>query len=164
MNTLHCSTAHDTPLPELSTADPFVDRHGSPLPAALRSEAAGLSWESFAAVYRASGPYRLGSWSATAGPDDLCDYRATLGCGDEIVAVDERASGPIAAMSAILHRIGVGLDIVALHQRTTIDGVITFLGCERNGRRLWSMGQGADSAAASVDALIAGVNRFAQAA
>ncbi|GGB41938.1 2-isopropylmalate synthase [Gordonia jinhuaensis] len=146
----------------LDGADPFRARYGVGLPRALRDEATGMSWQEFTTTYTGSaGPLRLGAWTTRPAASDMVECDATLARGDQIVAMRERAAGPIGALTSMLHRLGASVEVRALHQRETSAGVTTFLLCACEGRLAWSMGSAADAEGSGIRALIAGANRLA---
>jgi hypothetical protein len=158
MNTL---TSPDSAVTADSRTDPFANRYGTPLPSSLRAEAAGMSWTTFSDTYApTAGPIRLGSWSSSAAPQDLLDCRATIATPDTIRSLSATATGPIAALTDMLYRLGAGVEIVSLHQYDFAGGVATFLLCERDDRRTWSMGSGETGQDSALGALIAAANRL----
>ena len=74
-----------------------------------------MSWERFFATYgRTAGPLRLGQWSCTdadrparrLGPQAR-NFRAVIAFGDRISTSTAAASGPVAALTAMLHDRGI---------------------------------------------------------
>ncbi|AZG47503.1 hypothetical protein [Gordonia insulae] len=119
-----------------------------------------MTWQGFTDEYAPTGGIRLGAWSVEAGREDMVTCRATIADADRIVSLQASASGPIGAMTSMLHDIGAPVQIVRLHQRS-VDGVITtFLLCERDDRQCWAYGSGDSADEANVNALIAGANRL----
>src|SRR3984957_1658720 len=91
---------------------------GAALPRGLREEAGAMSWEDFVATYGpTSGPLRLGHWACTdperpagrLGPQAR-NFWATIAVGDHIGTSIAAASGPIAALTAMLHERGITLE------------------------------------------------------
>ncbi|MDL9946283.1 hypothetical protein QSJ19_11875 [Gordonia sp. ABSL11-1] len=119
-----------------------------------------MTWQGFADEYAPTGAIRLGSWSMETAREDLVTCRATIAFSDTIMSVQATASGPIGAMTSILHDIGAPVQIVRLHQREVDGTVTTFLLCENDGRQCWAYGDGATGDEASLNALIAGANRL----
>ncbi|WP_045821640.1 hypothetical protein [Williamsia herbipolensis] len=140
--------------------EPASNRFATPLPRALRASAETLDWRDFCAGHAVSGSIRLGTWSAVAAHDDLVDFRATLAVGDRICAVDATAVGPLGAATAMLHSLGVAIEITGLHQQSVCGDTVTFVECDIDGRRAWGMGIAADPALAGVGAMIAAANRL----
>src|SRR6516164_8435796 len=96
----------------------FDDHFGTALPSGLRERASAMSWESFLATYgHAAGPLRLGHWSCTdaerptgrLGPQAR-NFRAVIAVGDHISTSSAAASGPIAALTAMLHERGIAVE------------------------------------------------------
>lgn len=98
----------------------FGDRFGVSLPRGLREHADAMSWETFVATYgRSTGPLRLGQWECTdavrPGPQAR-NFQAVIALGDRIGTATVAASGPIAALTAMLHQRGITVEIVNFHQ------------------------------------------------
>ena len=81
-----------------------------------------MSWEAFLDEYAASsGPLRLGNWTcadpkrpaARLGPQAR-NYQATLAIGDRIGTSSAAASGPVAALTAMLFDRGVALEMTRI--------------------------------------------------
>ncbi|MGJ0120123.1 hypothetical protein ACQ7HM_13050 [Williamsia sp. MIQD14] len=146
-----------------TTSTPFApasSRFPTPLPRALRAAADTLDWRDFCAGRAVSGPIRLGTWSAVAAHDDLIAFRATMAVGDRICAVDATAVGPLGAATAMLHALGVAIEITGLHQQTVGADTVTFVEGDIDGHRAWGMGVAPEPALAGVGALIAAANRL----
>lgn len=143
-----------------SPADPFSARFGMPLPREMRADCAGMSWRTFLATYSpSSGPIRFGRGAITSLGAGRTEYRATLAFGDTITQATAAASGPVSALTTMLHDAGFPIEILSFHQmRVDADTTATFLLCEHGGRRHWAMGLGADATESSITAMIAGAN------
>ena len=83
-----------------------------------------MSYDDFHATYALiSGPVRLGQWECTdehrpvtrLGPQAR-NYRATIAVGDRISTSTAAASGPIAALTAMLYERGVAVEMLKFHQ------------------------------------------------
>lgn len=136
-------------------------RFATPLPPALRAEAADMDWSTFTDTYApTSGPIRLGTWNTSGAPHDLVHCQATIDTGDAIAPISATATGAIAGLSDMLYQLHLGVEIISLHQYSHAGGVTTFLLCERDGRRSWSMGSGACGEQSALGALIAAANRL----
>ncbi|MBM7461201.1 2-isopropylmalate synthase [Rhodococcus coprophilus] len=141
--------------------DPFAARYGRSLPLPLRAEAAGLSWQEFVAVYADErGPLRLRDWSATTMPAGRAAFEATIAVGDTIHTAAALACGPVAAMTAMLHDLGFGLEIHSFHRHDLGDTHVTFLLCGSGEHRTWVMGAGESGEESTLRAMIAGINRI----
>ncbi|GCE40799.1 hypothetical protein Rhow_004442 [Rhodococcus wratislaviensis] len=142
-------------------ADPFAARHGKSLPSELRTEAAGMTWTAFVAVYApCNGPFRLGSWSETKTGPGMWDFEATLGIGESICKTGASAPGPVSAMTSMLYDAGCAIEILSYHQHEIGHRTATFLLCESAGIRLWAMGIGESRTESTLRAMISGANRL----
>jgi hypothetical protein len=146
----------------------FTDRFGVSLPRGLREHAATMSWESFAATYgHTVGPLRLRHWrctdperSARRRGAQACNFRAMIAVGDRISTSTTAASGPVAALTAMLHERGITVETLKFHQMRSGDSTATFI-CGTNGIRTeWAMGWGDDPTQSALRALIACANRL----
>ncbi|MGU3293037.1 hypothetical protein [Williamsia sp. M5A3_1d] len=142
------------------TFEPASSRLPTLLPRALRASAETLGWRDFCAAHAVAGPLRLGTWSAVAAHDDLIDFRATMAVGDRICAIDATAVGPLGAATAMVHSLGIAIEITGLRQQTVDGDTVTFVEGDIEGRRAWGMGIAPDPALARVAALIAAANRL----
>jgi len=83
----------------------------------LREDADTMSWSTFTATYAPSaGPLRLGHWEcidterpATRWGPQAQTFRATLALGDRIETATASATGPVAALTAMLYEHGVAV-------------------------------------------------------
>ncbi len=119
-----------------------------------------MTWQEFTELYADTGTIRLGSLSITPAPADMIECRATVAFADRIMSMSATATGPVGAMTSMLHDLGASVSIVSLHQRPTESGFAAFLLCERDDRQCWAYGDGATGDEANVNALIAGANRL----
>ncbi len=113
----------------------FAHHFGAALPRGLRKQADELSWERFVATYgRTAGPLRLGHWACTdaarpagrLGPQAR-NFRAVIADGDRISTSTAAASGPIGALTAMLHEHGIKIEIVKFHQMRSEEYTATFI-------------------------------------
>jgi hypothetical protein len=142
------------------------------LPRGLREQADAMSWESFVATYgHAAGPVRLGHWACTdtdrpagrLGPQAR-NFRATIAVGDRISTSTAAASGPIAALTAMLHDRGIKVETLKFHQMRSGEYTATFI-CGTNGTRTeWAMGWSEDPTQSALRAVIACANRLSSVA
>lgn len=155
-----------------TAADQAFDRFGTPLPRELREEASAMSWEHFVADYApASGPVRLGHWECTdahrkssrMGPQPR-NFRATIAVGDRIDTSTAVASGPVAALTAMLHDHGHAVEMLSFHQLETCGQTATFVKGSDGARQVWAMGSDTDSTQSALRAVVACANRLAAAA
>lgn len=136
----------------------------APLPAGLREHAATMPWSAFTATYSpAGGPIRLGAWecddAARRGPQPR-RFRATLAIGDRIETAMARASGPVAALTAMLYERGIGVETTRFHQLDSGPYTATFVQGSDGQRREWAMGWSEDSTESALRAVIACANRL----
>jgi hypothetical protein len=138
------------------------------LPRGLREQADAMSWESFATTYgHIVGPLRLGHWASTGterragrlGPQAR-NFRAMIAVGDCISTSTAAASGPIAALTAMLHERGIAIETLKFHQMASEECTATFI-CGSDGLRAeWAMGLSEDPTQSALRALIACANRL----
>ncbi len=146
----------------------FGHHFGTALPRGLREQADDLSWESFVATYgRTAGPLRLGHWAcidterpaARLGPQAR-NFRAMITFDDRISTSTAAASGPIAALTAMLHERGITVEIVKFHQMRSGDYTATFIRGSNGSRSEWAMGWSEDPTQSALRAVIACANRL----
>ena len=160
-----------SPFPDVSTDSTrqcFGDHFGAALPRGLREQADAMSWDSFVATYgHTAGPLRLGHWACTdaerpaarLGPQAR-NFRATIAVGDRISTSTAAASGPIAALTAMLHDRGIAIETLKFHQMRSGGCTATFI-CGSNGIRAeWAMGWAEDPTQSALRAVIACANRL----
>jgi hypothetical protein len=141
---------------------------GAALPRGLREEAGAMSWENFVATYGpATGPLRLGHWACTdaerpsgrLGPQAR-NFRAMIAVGDHISTSTAAASGPIAALTAMLHERGITLETLKFHQVRSGSHTATFIHGTNGTRAEWAMGWSEDPTQSALRAVIACANRL----
>lgn len=88
------------------------------------------------------------------------DYRAVIAVGDRISTVTAAASGPIAALTAMLHEGGITVEVVQFHQMRSTTGSATFIRGSDGVRAEWAMGWADDPTQSALRAVIACVNRL----
>jgi hypothetical protein len=147
---------------------PFAAHIDSPMPRGLRQEADAMSFEAFHDEYASSaGPLRLGNWQCTdaersstrLGPQAR-NYQATLAVGDRISTSSAAASGPVAALTAMLYDHGIAVEMTAFHQVPAGEHTATFVrGCD-GARTQWAMGWADDPTQSALRAVIACANRL----
>lgn len=126
-----------------------------------------MSWGMFTATYApGAGPVRLGRWecadgrrASRLGPQP-CTFRATLGFGDRIETVTATASGPVAALTAMLYERGIAVETLRFHQLRCEDNVATFIRGSDGARAEWAMGWAGDPTQSALRAVIACANRL----
>jgi hypothetical protein len=151
---------------------PFAARIAAPMPRGLRKEAEAMSFEAFVDHYApTSGPLRLGNWAcmdaerpATRLGPQARNYQATLAIGNRICTSSAAASGPVAALTAMLHERGIGVEMTAFHQVPAGENTATFIRGSDGGRSEWAMGLSDDPTQSALRAVIACANRLLTAA
>ena len=127
-----------------------------------------MSWEAFLSEYApTSGPLRLGNWTCTdpnrpaarLGPQAR-NYQATLAIGDRISTSNASASGPIAALTAMLFDRGVALEMTDFHQVPAGERTATFVRGSDGAHSEWAMGLSDDPTQSALRAVIACANRL----
>jgi hypothetical protein len=156
------SGAEIAPAPPEPTSVGF---DGISLPRGLREDANSMSWSTFTATYAPSvGPLRLGHWECTdpatkLGPQPRT-FRATLGLGDRIETATATATGPVAALTAMLYDHGIAVEMLRFHQLQSDDRTATFIHGTDGCRAEWAMGVSEDPTQSALSAVIACANRL----
>jgi hypothetical protein len=139
---------------------------GIALPRGLREDADTMSWSTFTATYAPSaGPLRLGLWHCTD-TDRLATrlgtrtFQATLALGDRIETATAAATGPVAALTAMLYDHGVAVEMLRFHQLQSDDTTATFIQGTDGCRAEWAMGCSSDPTQSALSAVIACANRL----
>jgi hypothetical protein len=153
---------------ECPAASWFGHHFGALLPRGLREEADAMSWEGLVATYgHAAGPLRLGHWACTdterpagrLGPQAR-NFRAMIAVGDHIGTSTAAASGPIAALTAMLHERGITVETLRFHQVRSGAVTVTFIRGSDGVRAEWAMGLSEDPTQSALRAVIACANRL----
>jgi hypothetical protein len=156
--------------PDLNSAATWFCHHfGAAFPRGLREQADAMSWQTFDATYgRASGPVRLRHWSCADGERPAArlgpqarNFRAMIAVGDRISTSTAAASGPIAALTAMLHERGITVEIVKFHQLQSGSDTATFIHGSNGTRTEWAMGLSDEPTQSALRAVIACANRLA---
>jgi hypothetical protein len=140
---------------------------GIPLPSGLREDAESMPWSTFTATYSpSSGPLRLGNWECSdnrpatrIGPQPRT-FRARLAVGDRIETASADASGPVAALTAMLHDRGVAVEMLRFHQLESDGHTATFVQGSDGRHAEWAMGLSNDATQSALRAVIACANRL----
>ena len=162
--TTHSSTSittgsHETP----------ATRFGAvPLPRGLRDDAENMSWQTFMATYSpVSGPFRLGRFEckdanrpATGLGPQPWTYEATFAIGDRIETATVRATGPVAALTAMLYDQGIFIDMLRFHQLESGEHTATFIQGSDGQHTEWAMGWAEDKTESTVRAIVSCANRL----
>jgi len=146
----------------------FADHFGTALPRGLRELADEMSWQRFVATYgHTAGPLRLGHWACTDTQrptgrlgSQAHNFRAMIAVGDRIGTSTAAASGPIAALTAMLHERGITVETLSFHQMRSEDYTATFIHGSDGVRAEWAMGWSTDPTQSALRALIACGNRL----
>jgi hypothetical protein len=146
----------------------FGDRFAAPIPRGLREQTTGMSWDAVLTTYgHGAGPVRLGQWecadaerrSSRLGPQPRT-YRATLAVGDRIGTATATASGPVAALTAMLYERGVSVEMLQFHQLRSGEYTATFVHGSDGARAEWAMGWSQDATQSALRAVLACANRL----
>ena len=155
--------------PDLDSAAAWICHHfGAALPRGLREQAEAMPWQTFDATYgRPAGPVRLGHWACADGErsagrlgPQARNFRAMIAVGDRISTSTAAASGPIAALTAMLHERGVTIEIVKFHQLQSGGDTATFILGSNGTRTEWAMGLSDEPTQSALRAVIACANRL----
>jgi hypothetical protein len=138
------------------------------MPRGLREEADAMSFDTFLAEYApTSGPVRLRNWSCADGDRPATRlgpqarrYEATLAIGDRISTSAAAATGPVAALTAMLYDHGIAVEMTAFHQVRTGDRTATFIRGSDGAHAQWAMGLSGDATESALRAIIACANRL----
>ena len=139
--------------------DPFERRFGVALPRGLGAEAEGLEWPEFVARYSPTGgAVTLADWTAEQHAGGTFAYCAVLEVEGSPHSLRAKGSGPIAALTAMLHEVGRPVEILSFHQRPVAGGTVTFMHCEHDGRRHWAVAFADSMTESALQALVAAAN------
>ena len=123
-----------------------------------------MSWSTFTSTYAPSaGPLRLGRWHCTdrpASPLGTRTFQATLALGDRIETATATATGPVAALTAMLHDHGIAVEMLRFHQLRSDETVATFIQGSDGCLAEWAMGWSEDPTQSALCAVIACANRL----
>lgn len=146
----------------------FAAHLDAPTPRGLREEADVMSFETFLAEYApTSGPLRLRNWSCADGDRPATrlgpqarTYQATLAIGDRICTSSAAATGPVAALTAMLYDRGIAVEMTAFHQMRACERTATFIHGSDGARSEWAVGLADDPTESALSAIIACANRL----
>jgi hypothetical protein len=159
------SDAPAAPVPPESRSIRF---DGIALPRGIREDADTMPWSTFTATYAPStGPLRLGQWECADGErratrlgPQTQTFRATLGFGDRIETATATATGPVAALTAMLYDHGMAVEMLRFHQLRSEKTTATFIQGSDGSRAEWAMGWSEDPTQSALGAVIACANRL----
>jgi hypothetical protein len=147
----------------------FAEHFTRPLPRGLREEVADMDWTRVVATHSpGNGPVRLRQWECTdaqrpasrLGPQAR-HYRATIAVGDCIRTCTATGSGPVAALTEMLHARGVPVELLGFHQLDSEAGITTFVRGTDGIHAEWAMGVADDATESALSAIVACANRLA---
>ena len=87
-------------------------------------------------------------------------FRATLGFGDHNETATATATGPVAALTAMLYDHGIAVEMLRFHQLRSEDTTATFIQGSDGCRAEWAMGCVGRPDPVGTDAVIACANRL----
>ena len=148
----------------LTSTSCFADLFDRPLPRDLRDDAEAMSHDTFIDRYgHQNGPVHLGRWESQGkAVTGIGDYQATIAVGNRIATSTITATGPIAALTAMLHERGVAVEALKFHQLPAAGGATaTFIRGTDGVRDTWAMGWARDPAQSALRAVVACANRLA---
>jgi hypothetical protein len=141
----------------------FADFFDAPLPRGLRDLAAEMSWDDVADTFGSSaGPVRLGHWERAAQTHGrhAHTYRATIAIGDRTVMSSATASGPLGALTAMLHERGISVEMLNFHQLRAGGQTATFIRGTDGVHTEWAIGWSECPNQSALRAVIACANRL----
>lgn len=146
----------------------FGDHFGVPMPRGLRHQADAMSWEGFVDAYgQTAGRLRLRHWKCADAERPAArlgvqarNYRAMISVDESVSTSTAVASGPIAALTAMLHERGITIETLKFHQMTSSECTATFIWGSNGTRAEWAMGLADDPTQSALSALIACGNRL----
>ncbi len=150
------------------TTASFAEQFRVPLPRELRDQAARLSWDGFVSAYgRAGGPLTLSRWrcldaerpAARLGPQGRT-YQATIAVRGVTGTCTAAASGPLAALTTMLHDRGITLEILGFHQLRCGTETATFIHGSNGRGAAWAVGFAPEAGRSALEAVITCANRL----
>ncbi len=160
------STTSTTSTQSATTAAPlFAAQFDAALPRGLREEAERdvlrcvprhVRPDDGSAAARAAGSAPT---PAALGPQAR-NYQATIAIGDRISTSTAAASGPIAALTAMLYDRGVAVELLKFHQLRSGEHTATFLRGTDGAHDEWAMGWSEDPTQSALRAVVACANRL----
>ncbi|MCF6386977.1 homocitrate synthase [Mycobacterium sp. MBM] len=141
----------------------FADFFDAPLPRGLRDLAAEMSWDDVADTFGSSaGPVRLDTWEK--GDRGLGryahTYRAAIAVGERTAMSSATASGPLAALTAMLYERGIAVEMLNFHQLAAGGQTATFIRGTDGVHTEWAIGWSECPNQSALRAVIACANRL----
>ena len=127
-----------------------------------------MSFEAFHDQY-ASPAQDLCDWASGRAPTPTSRHPAGsagpqlpghLAVGDRISTSSAQASGPVAALTAMLYERGIPVEMTAFHQLPAGENTATFIRGSDGGHSEWAMGLADDPTQSALRAVIACANRL----
>jgi len=127
-----------------------------------------MSWSTLTSTYGPTpGPLRLGHWhcgdadrpASRLGPQPRT-FEATFAIGDRIETASAAATGPVAALTAMLYDRGIAVEMLRFHQLQSGDDTVTFVQGSDGRRAEWAMGLSTDKTQSALRAIMACANRL----
>ncbi|WP_432102278.1 2-isopropylmalate synthase [Streptomyces sp. bgisy091] len=123
-------------------------------------------WELFRATYMAparEGGLALETWTSSETAPGLHEFVAELRSGGRVGTYRGTGNGPLSALADALGAAGVTVDIINYSEHATASGpgspAVAYTECRVDGVTAWGAGQDTSVLTASVDAVMAAVNR-----
>ncbi|WP_192810909.1 alpha-isopropylmalate synthase regulatory domain-containing protein [Mycolicibacterium phlei] len=146
----------------------FAAHLNAPMPRGLREQADTMPFDTFLAEYApTSWPVRLGDWNCTDGARPATrlgpqarHYQATLTIGERTCATSAAASGPVAALTAMLYDYGIPVELTDFHQVRAGERTATFIRGSDGLHAQWALGLSEDATQSALNAVIACANRL----
>lgn len=141
----------------------FADFFDTPLPRGLRDLAAHMSWDDVADTFGSSaGPVRLDAWEKgdRRFGRHAHTYRAAIAIGDRTELSSATASGPLAALTAMLYERGIAVEMLNFHQLCAGGQTATFIRGTDGAHTEWAIGWSECPNQSALRAVIACANRL----
>jgi 2-isopropylmalate synthase len=120
-------------------------------------------WEAFTAEYLAPGPVELLDHQASSVVDGKHVLSAEINVDGTLERVEGTGNGPISAFCAALASVGVHVRVHDYAEHALTEGsdahAASYVECETGGQVLWGVGIDANTATASMRAVLSAVNR-----
>ena len=141
----------------------FADFFDAPLPRGLRDLASEMSWDDVADTFGSSaGPLHLDRWERadrTHGRH-AHTYQATLAIGERTITSSATASGPLGALTAMLHEHGIAVEMLNFHQLRAGGQTATFIRGTDGSDTEWAIGWSECPNQSALRAVVACANRL----
>jgi len=121
-------------------------------------------WELFRTTYIApaqDGPTTLESWSTTGTAPGEHRFTGTLRTGEQRLSCEGVGSSPLSAFTDALGAAGIEVDVLGCTEHSTGSDAVAYAECRVGGVPRWGAGRDTSVLTASVNAVLAAVNRAA---